>query len=184
MFDFEDAAPTRGDAAPNPFADIVKSIADAKDANGAPIAKAFWLPVGTDDASKRAHSRTLRLLSEAGPLANVSVMKDVSEDIIQPYQITKDEETGEETVVNSGEYTKPDGKKSVNKSGKPAVLVTFWSGPPQKRTRTKTETAPTKTDAPPTTEKTDTPTEKTATPATAKKPAPASFRAPANGVKK
>ena len=122
MFDFEDTAPTRGAAAPNPFTDIIKSIAGRKTDGGAPVAKAFWLPC--DDP--KSYNRTLRLLTEAGPLNNVTVYKDPS-DPVEPYRENKNEETGEITVISSGEYTKVNGEKSINKTGKPARLISFWT---------------------------------------------------------
>lgn len=86
-FTFEDAAPVKREvvgrtAEPNPFADVVQSIALKKDNEGLPVAKSFIIPTGdkNDKDKYPAIEKVKRQLGDAGTLATpqCSVMKDVS----------------------------------------------------------------------------------------------------------
>lgn len=87
---FSDAKPVKRaipgrTGAPNPFVDVVKTIALAKDEKGEPVAKSFTVPYGTWEDGKATNdkatefSKLMRQLHDAGTKLDtpVSVYKDV-----------------------------------------------------------------------------------------------------------
>lgn len=109
VLEFVDATPVKRTGAgrpaePNPFADVVKSIAGQVDSEGKPLARAFSMTYrdGNDD-DKKTLDKFLRQLSDAGTLTTpqVTVHKDVSP------------------------TRSADGKRDL----KDKITVTFWTGP-------------------------------------------------------
>lgn len=108
-FTFEDAQPVITQVAePNPFVDVVQSIAMKEDDNGRPVAKSFTVPYSTE-AEIKEYGKAIRQLHAAGALVKpqVGVRKHV------------------EDVKTSN---RPDAKVKAKK-------VTFWTGAPISRPR-------------------------------------------------
>jgi hypothetical protein len=159
---FEDAEPTSGPEAKNPYLDVVKSIAGkTREGTTTPLAKSFWHAAPTDDNTVKSLNRIVRLIQDAAKELKYTAKKDVSDPVIRDTE-------------SNGYKPAEDGKPSAK-----YVRVTFWTVDQiVKKRRTKEEIAAEKNAATPA----------AATPAktapAAVKPVSPAFKAPATPAAK
>lgn len=130
---FEDAEPTTGPEAPNPYTDVVASIAGKfKEGTTIPLAKSFWHPAPTTDDITKKLNKIIRDIQEAAKSLNVTAKKDIS--------------SPEARDLTSSGYKAP----IENEPTGMFVKVTFWTVPPlvkTRRTKAEIEAAKNKADS-------------------------------------